>query len=260
MISIIKAEMQTYQGRKKKDVNRQRNADITFLGYMLRYSIAFLSLVFISTFGSLIAVFNFNAGWALLKHWNHFFLNIFQVEVACENLNKEKDLQSGNCIYVQLNQESLIDGFVFPMVAPLPYKTVVNIEFALIPFYGWVTAILGWVIIRQRPEQAKRTLEKVVSNLRMGGATGISIEGKRSKDGSLSPYKKGPAVLAIQSGAKIVPVITHGARDCLPHGEWKIRPGKIIVKLLKAIPTKGMCYEDRDTLVRQLRELAEQEV
>ncbi len=250
-------------GGKMKSIiktEKQKNADITFFGYILRYSIAFLAFPFISPLVALVAVFNFNAGFALIRQCCHFSLMVLKIEVIQENHNTEKDLQSGNCIYVQLNQESLLEGVVFPIVAPTPYRSIINIEFALIPFYGLAAAIAGWVIIRQWPKQAKRKLNKVASNLRGGGFVLISIEGKRSKDGSLSPYKKGPAVLAIQSGARIIPVITHGARDCLPYGEWRIRPGKITVKFLKAIPTKGMCYEDRDSLVRQLRELAEQEV
>jgi 1-acyl-sn-glycerol-3-phosphate acyltransferase len=76
----------------------------------------------------------------------------------------------------------------------------------------------------------------------------------------LGLYKKGPVVLAIQANAKIIPMIVRGSRDCLPYGEWKIRPGKVTVKVLKEISTEGMEYEDRDFLVNELRKLAEREL
>ena len=88
----------------------------------------------------------------------------------------------------------------------------------------------------------------------------MSIEGRRSKDGSLSPYKKGPVILAIQAQAKIVPVLIHGAGNCLPHGKWRIRPGKVTIRFLEVISTDNMQYEDRDKLVSTLRTLAEKEL
>jgi 1-acyl-sn-glycerol-3-phosphate acyltransferase len=66
------------------------------------------------------------------------------------------------------------------------------------------------VIIRHLPNQAKKKFKKAESFLRKGGLVYLSIEGKRSFDGSLSPYKKGPALLAIQANAKIFPVIILG--------------------------------------------------
>ena len=86
-----------------------------------------------------------------------------------------------------------------------------------------------------------------------------SNEGKRSKDGLLSPYKKGPVVLAINAKAKIVPVIHSGVQDCLPYGKWRIRPGKVKVRFLEVITTESMQYEDRDKLVNKLRTIAEKE-
>jgi 1-acyl-sn-glycerol-3-phosphate acyltransferase len=76
----------------------------------------------------------------------------------------------------------------------------------------------------------------------------------------LGKYKKGPVVLAIQANAKIYPVIIKGSRDCLPYGQWKILPGKVTIKGLNEISTAGMSYENRDQLVRQLREMAKKEL
>lgn len=88
----------------------------------------------------------------------------------------------------------------------------------------------------------------------------MSIEGKRSKDGCLNPFKKGPVVLAIQSQAIIFPVIVHGSNHCLPFGEWKIRPGKVTMKFLEPLSTEGMRYEDRDVIIERLHKKAELEI
>ena len=76
----------------------------------------------------------------------------------------------------------------------------------------------------------------------------------------MGSYKKRPVVLVIQAKAKIIRVIIHGSRDCLPYGEWKIRPGKVTVNFLEEISTDGMGYEDRDFLVDQLHKLVERKI
>ena len=73
-------------------------------------------------------------------------------------------------------------------------------------------------------------------------------------------YSNSTVVLAIQSQVKITPVIIEGAKECLGYGRWRIREGVVTVRLLNAISTKGMTYEDREELVSQLTYIAEKEL
>ena len=114
--------------------------------------------------------------------------------------------------------------------------------------------------MRQWPRQARRALEKISGYLQGGGNVLISIEGRRSKDGSLSPYKKGPVVMALQAQARIVPVFLQGTRVCMPYGAWRIREGRVVVKFLEPISTEGRGYEDRDTLLDHLGAIARREL
>ena len=211
------------------------------------------------SFGIIIGLFNNEAGVNILFSWARFFFRMYGIDIHLQNDNDPKEHLSG-CVFTHLSQNSLLDGPVSMSVFPKPCRGIVNIEYALIPFFGWATFIFCWVIIRQWPTQAKRTLAKTEAFLKNGGNIGISIEGKRSKNGSLSKFKKGPVVMAINAQAKIVPVIIYGTKDVLGYGKLRIKPGKVVVRLLKAIQTKGMKYEDRDTLINQLFALAKQEV
>ena len=225
-------------------------------GYILRSLIAGISIVPWYFLGIIVGLFNQDRGLRIFIGWNRFFLKLFHIEITLENENNPTDTMNG-CVFILLNQTSLLDGSVGAMILPLPWRGLVNIEYALIPVFGWVMFLFSWVIIRQWPKQAKKTMQKVETFLQQGGNLWISIEGKRSKDGSLSPYKKGPVVLAINAKAKIVPVIHTGVRDCLPYGKWRIRPGKVTIRYCKAIPTKDMQYDDRQEIVNNLRTLAE---
>ncbi|MEZ4382160.1 MAG: lysophospholipid acyltransferase family protein [Nannocystaceae bacterium] len=164
-------------------------------------------------------------------------------------------------IFVYLNQTSLIEIFVVPWMTPRPYKIVVNLEFLLLPIFGWSSLGLGCrVVVRQWPAQGKRALRRAIDDLRAGESYVISIEGRRSPDGALQPYKKGAAVMAIESGATIVPIVLRGTRERLPFGAWRVRPGPVEVTYLEAIETRGLTYDDRDALTERLRALARAEL
>lgn len=227
--------------------------------YIFKYCASFILLIFMYPAAILIGIACRPAAWKIIVAWNQLFLKMFRVDVAVEFKNKHIDLDAGG-VMIGLTQQSLLDPIIGMAASPRMYMSIWNIEYALIPFIGWISWIFGWVIIRQNRSQSIRQYKKAENYIRKGGAVFLSIEGKRSIDGSLSRYKKGPAILAIQAEAMIVPLIILGSRNCLPFGEWKIRPGRVMIKVLDEITTKGMKYEDRDLLVNRLRKTAEHEL
>jgi 1-acyl-sn-glycerol-3-phosphate acyltransferase len=100
-------------------------------------------------------------------------------------------------------------------------------------------------------------MEGVKDGLRNGVSFGISAEGRRASPDKLAPYKKGPAVVAIDAQADIVPFYTTGAHAVWPRGEWRLRPGVVDVHFLPPIQTRGLTYADRDSVVARLRRQAE---
>jgi 1-acyl-sn-glycerol-3-phosphate acyltransferase len=51
------------------------------------------------------------------------------------------------------------------------------------------------------------------------------VEGTRSKDGRLLPFKKGPFYLAMQTGAPCIPVSIYGTETMMAKGSLRIKPG-----------------------------------
>ncbi|WP_040439030.1 lysophospholipid acyltransferase family protein [Algicola sagamiensis] len=201
-----------------------------------------------------VGVFHRGYAWRIIARWNGLLLRLFDVKVRVE-YEHGTNFKNGGVI-VGLNQESVLETTIGIVASPKYFRGIWNFEYALIPFAGWIAFIFGWVIIRQRPNQALKQLEKAKNYIQKGGLVYLSIEGKRSPDGTLSPYKKGPVVLAIDAQADIHPIIVEGAGQCLGYGEWKIKPGTVTFKVLKPVSTKGLTYDDRDLLVQQLREMA----
>jgi 1-acyl-sn-glycerol-3-phosphate acyltransferase len=170
------------------------------------------------------------------------------------------ELARGGYLFVHLDQQTLLSICLYPLVLLVPCALVVNVEFALLPVFGWMSILQGAVpIVRQRPAQAHRALARVSARLRAGESFGMSIEGKRTEDGRLSPYRKGAAVLAIASGATIVPFMTHGEYARWPRGARRITPGVVDLVAYPPLETRGLTYADRDDVVATLRALAERE-
>jgi len=89
--------------------------------------------------------------------------------------------------------------------------------------------------------------------IRSGLNMTIYVEGKRSFDGKLLPFKKGPFYLAEETGVPIVPVTIVGTHYVMPKGRFAIKPGD--VKVIFHDPIEPADFGDRDCLMEKVRRL-----
>lgn len=208
----------------------------------------------------LVAPWSRSAAYALFRRWARVLRRIFQVELTVEDPHGAV-AGDGPRIFVNLNQTSLVESLVSPEAMPSGYLVFANFEYLLLPFLGWSVWALGAImVVRQWPAQRRRALQRAMTFARSGGCIYMSIEGRRGDGRSLSPYKTGPARLAIASGATLVPVVFFGAADRLPRGSWRVQPGPVRIRLLEPIDPTGLGEKDVGSLVARLRALAEREL
>ena len=186
-------------------------------------------------------------------------LAIFGVSVSLE-MEEGLEKKPEGAVFPILNHVSLLDPILSPIVGHRPFRGVVNFEFTLMPFVGWFSLFSSFVVFRQLPNQSRKTIERAVSFIKEGGNVCSTIEGVRSKDGSLSPFKKGPIVMAIKAQAPISPLLMLGSKEVLPYGSAYIRSGEVVMKMLKPISTIGFDYDDRDQFVDYLEQVARMEL
>jgi len=79
----------------------------------------------------------------------------------------------------------------------------------------------------------------------------IYVEGKRSFDGKLLPFKKGPFYLAMECGVPVVPVTIVGTFYAMPKARFAIKPG--LVKVIFHPPIEPKDFGDRDCLMEKVR-------
>jgi 1-acyl-sn-glycerol-3-phosphate acyltransferase len=83
----------------------------------------------------------------------------------------------------------------------------------------------------------------------------IYVEGKRSFDGKLLPFKKGPFYLAMECGVPVVPMTIVGTHDAMPKGRFRIQAGS--VQMIFHPPIEPRDFGDRDRLMEQVRAVIE---
>jgi 1-acyl-sn-glycerol-3-phosphate acyltransferase len=91
---------------------------------------------------------------------------------------------------------------------------------------------------------AKRLLEK-------GVHITTFVEGTRSRDGRLLPFKKGPFYLAMQTGAPCIPVSIWGTETMMAKGSMRIRPGT--AHIVFHAPVFPGDYATREELLKAVR-------
>lgn len=83
----------------------------------------------------------------------------------------------------------------------------------------------------------------------------IYVEGHRSTDGKLLPFKKGPFYLAMECGVPIVPMTIVGTHEAMPKGRWAIKRG--LVKLIFHPVIEPKDFGTRECLMERVRAVIE---
>jgi 1-acyl-sn-glycerol-3-phosphate acyltransferase len=132
-------------------------------------------------------------------------------------------------------------------------------ELTKVPFFGPAMEDAGHISIdRRNLQSAFSSYDQAAEAIQSGLSAAVFVEGTRSRDGMLLPFKKGPFVLAIRAGVPVVPVRIRGGFENLPKGSIAVRGLPMSVQFGEPIPTVGLAYEDRDALSARCRAAMEE--
>ena len=178
--------------------------------------------------------------------WCRAIIRISGVKLVVHNPERMSPNQGH--VYIS-NHVSWYDIFTLASVIPR-YTWIAKAELRKIPLFGHAAEAAGIVFIeRDNRKAAFESYKLAAEDVKRGRSVIICPEGTRGRDYHLRPFKKGPFVLAIASGAPIIPTILHGTREVMPKGSFRIKPGTVHIHLLEPVPTQGYSYEDRTKLM-----------
>jgi 1-acyl-sn-glycerol-3-phosphate acyltransferase len=180
-----------------------------------------------------------------------FFVNCVGVRVEVRGTER---IPPEACIFAA-NHTSSADAPA--VVGAIPRRIAILLKRSLFgwPIVGQAFHLAHFVPVdRFNRESAIESVERATEALQEGQSFLIYPEGTRSPDGRLQEFKKGTAVMAIKSGAPIVPVACSGAHKVMEKRKLKIRPGKIVVEFLEAIDSRKYSMEQREELIREVHD------
>jgi 1-acyl-sn-glycerol-3-phosphate acyltransferase len=167
------------------------------------------------------------------------------------------DELDGDRTYIFMsNHVSNIDPPITIPLIPRRSSVMIKRELFNVPILGRAMRMGSMVPVdrgnREAGIESVRVAKQVVQQ---GLNMTIYVEGKRSFDGKLLPFKKGPFYLAMECGAPIVPITITGTHYVMPKGRFAIRPGLVTVKFHAPIEPKD--FGSREGLMEKVRSVIE---
>ncbi len=156
-----------------------------------------------------------------------FFLLYFRLQ----RIGREHIPRSGP-VLIASNHRSFLDPFVIGATAKRPVYYMAKRELFERRWQAWLLSSLGAFPIDRGAgdEQAMDTARAI---LERGDCVVIFPEGTRVRRGALGEPRRGIGRLALQTGARVVPVAVIGTEDA--RRGWCVRPCKVKVRCGRAL-------------------------
>jgi 1-acyl-sn-glycerol-3-phosphate acyltransferase len=126
------------------------------------------------------------------------------------------------------NHSSFLDPPLVGGVAPRQLSFMAKAELFKVPLFGGLIRRLNARPVRREGADAS-ALRTALRILQDGDVLLMFPEGTRGDEGTLREPKPGAAMLAVLSGAAVVPVFIQGSGRAWPRGQSLPRPAKVIV-------------------------------
>jgi 1-acyl-sn-glycerol-3-phosphate acyltransferase len=156
------------------------------------------------------------------------------------------------CIFMANHISNLDPPALLPRI---PGRTSVFIKRSLtrIPVLGYGFKLGDFVPVDRdgRVESAQDSVMRARAVMAKGLHITTFVEGTRSPDGRLLPFKKGPFYLAKETGAPCIPVSIFGTETMMAKGSVRIRPGT--AHIIFHPPINPNAYATREELLEAVR-------
>jgi 1-acyl-sn-glycerol-3-phosphate acyltransferase len=156
------------------------------------------------------------------------------------------------CIFMS-NHVSNLDAPA--LMSHLPGRTVVFLKSSLLklPIVGYAFKLANFIPVDRvgSTESAQEAVADAQRVLASGLHITTFIEGMRSLDGRMLPFKKGAFYLAKDSGAPCIPISIYGTEKIIPWGSKRIHPG--VAHIVFHPPIDPADYATRDDLSEAVR-------
>lgn len=172
-------------------------------------------------------------------------------------IKKEQRLEKEKSYMLVANHTSMADIMLMLYTISNPFVFVGKKELVKVPIFGYFYKRTCILVDRSSPRSRQEVFERAQRRLKAGTSICIFPEGGISDDLSLvlDSFKDGAFRLAIDHQIPIVPMVFYDNKKRFPDVFIKGSPGKMRVKILKFLCTKGKTQSDKKELREQTRNL-----
>ena len=164
-----------------------------------------------------------------------------------------ENIPPGVCLFISNHVSNVDPPAIFEQI-PGRVAFLAKRELFRIPLFGTAMRLGRFVPVhRADPAAARASVRLARKYMKEGISYLIFAEGTRSRDGSLGEFKRGSFLLAIETGAPVVPVTIIGTRAILPRGAFLIRPGVARIVFHPAIDVTQYSPATRQQLSERVR-------
>jgi 1-acyl-sn-glycerol-3-phosphate acyltransferase len=175
------------------------------------------------------------------------------VGVKVRTIGLEKIDPARTYIFMSNHISNLDPPITLPLI-PRRTSVMVKKELFKVPILGRIMLIGSLVPVDRGNRDAGLTaVRDAVKAIEQGLNMTIYVEGKRSFDGRLLPFKRGPFYLAQECKVPVVPITISGTERVMPKGRFAIRPGKATVTIEFHDPIETSNFGERDCLMAKVR-------
>jgi 1-acyl-sn-glycerol-3-phosphate acyltransferase len=172
--------------------------------------------------------------------------------IRVEVTGRERVPPNTACIFMANHVSNLDPPALLPNI---PGRTSAFLKRSLmrIPVLGWGFQAGEFIPVERdgRRESARDSVQAAQRILKKGIHITTFVEGTRSRDGRMLPFKKGPFYLAKETGAPCVPVSIWGTESMMAKGSARIRPGVAHVTFHE--PLSPADFATREELMKAVR-------
>ncbi len=187
-----------------------------------------------------------------IKDWLRPLMDMAGVDFVVSGQEK---IPEGEPVIYTPNHAGAFDIPAIVLTAPNSPIFMAKKELGQIPFLkSWMDAVDCVFVDRKNKQSAHSSLQQAIDAVADGRSLVIFPEGTRSKDGNLGEFRGGAMKIAMETGAKVVPVLLEGTRARLEE-TGNVTSGTVYVTYLDAIETKGLSKTDFFEMPSQIRAL-----
>src|SRR5688572_24667905 len=174
----------------------------------------------------------------IIRFWAKTLVRAAGITLRAENVEV---IEPQKRYILVANHYSYMDIPCIFAAVPQPIRFMAKISLFKIPIFGWSIARAGFIPIdRKNRRTAVKSFDLAADRIRKGNTIVIFPEEGRSRHREMRPFQRGAFLLALKSEQPIIPMALDGTYDVFPAVRWRVKAGRVTLKVGTPIQTAGV--------------------